>query len=122
MLAMSRILFEFQEDEVLRDYCMCNDPAYGCRARLACPFSSVRPGSPKADFNTKMSSVRESVEWSFGLIKGQWGYINYDKKIKLWLTAVLLTNCRTCLEPTGTPISKNFSVNPPSIDTNLPLD
>ena len=30
-----------------------------------------------------MSSVRESVEWSFGLIKGLWGYINFDKKMKV---------------------------------------
>ncbi|OQR80478.1 hypothetical protein ACHHYP_17515 [Achlya hypogyna] len=79
MLAMSRILFEFQQDEVLRDYCMYGDPAYGCRAGLACPFPNVRPGSPEAAFYTKMSSVRESVEWFFGLIKGIWGYINYDK-------------------------------------------
>ncbi|OQR99312.1 hypothetical protein ACHHYP_07073 [Achlya hypogyna] len=111
MLATSRILVEFQKDNVLRNYCVYGDPAYGCYAGLSCPNSNAQPGF-------------QSPTPSFGLVKSVWGYINHDKKVKLRqypLVAVLLTNCHTYLKPTGNQISKYFGVNPPSMTTYLPL-
>ncbi|ETV79636.1 hypothetical protein H257_06893 [Aphanomyces astaci] len=70
MLSMSRILDRMKEDGVLSRYCLYGYPAYGCHQCLSCPFPCAIPGSFEAIFNSSMSSVRETVEWSFHLVKG----------------------------------------------------
>ncbi|KAF0742647.1 hypothetical protein Ae201684_002350 [Aphanomyces euteiches] len=88
---------------------------------------SEMPGSPEAAFNAVMSSVRESVEWSFHIIKSLWGYVSVDKKMKVrnspvgmfWLVAALLTNCNSCLKPQGNQISMYFGLRPPTLEEYL---
>ncbi|KAH9111203.1 hypothetical protein AeMF1_014218 [Aphanomyces euteiches] len=127
VLSMSRILDRMMDDPVLKNYCLYGDPAYGCRQCLSCPFANAPTGSFQAVFNSSMSCVRESVEWSFHIVKSLWGFVSYDKKMKVrnspigmfWLVATLLTNCNTCMKAQGNQISTYFDVKPPSIDEYL---
>jgi hypothetical protein len=127
MLSMSRILDILQNHPVFRHYCMYGDPAYGCRDCICCPFPLAELDSFEAEFNSSMSSVRESVEWSFHLIKSQWAFVNWDRKMKvrnspigmIWLVATLLTNCLTCTKPRGNQISMYFSMYPPTVEEYL---
>ncbi|ETV67009.1 hypothetical protein H257_16701 [Aphanomyces astaci] len=57
-------------------------------------------GSPEAEFNLCMSSVRESVEWSFHIIKSLSSFVSYDKKMK----------------PHGNQISMYFGLQPPDLN------
>jgi hypothetical protein len=74
-----------------------------------------------------MSSVRESVEWSFGRLKVLWPTLAYEKKQKVrqatigrsFLVGCLLSNCHCCLQPSGNQISMFFGLNPPSIEEYL---
>ncbi|KAH9112469.1 hypothetical protein AeMF1_013204 [Aphanomyces euteiches] len=127
VLSMSRMLDIFRAHEILQDYCIYGDPAYGCQQCLSSPFRNAQAGSPEAAFNAAMSSVRESVEWSFHIIKSLWGYVSVDKKMKVrnspvgmfWLVAALLTNCNTCLKPQGNQISMYFGLRPPTLEEYL---
>ncbi|ETV65280.1 hypothetical protein H257_17989 [Aphanomyces astaci] len=103
MLSMSCLLDRFKANPVLARFCLYGDPAYGCRQCLSCPFANAMPGTFETVFNSSMSSVRESVEWSFHLVKGLWSYVSYDKKMK----------------PDGNQISMYFDVKPPSLDEYL---
>ncbi|KAF0724850.1 hypothetical protein Ae201684P_020504 [Aphanomyces euteiches] len=127
VLSMSRIMNTIQGNTSLKHYCLYGDPAYGCQPCLACPFPNAAPGSLQATFNSSMSAVRESVEWSFHIVKSLWSHVSFDKKMKvrncpvgmLWLVATLLTNCHTCLKPHGNQVSLYFSLLPPTLDEYL---
>ncbi|OWY96904.1 hypothetical protein PHMEG_00032709 [Phytophthora megakarya] len=80
-----------------------------------------------SEFNSNMSSVRESVEWGFGRVKDLWEFMNWDKKQRVrqspvglnFYVAILLFNCHTCLQPVGNQISMYFGLMPPTLDTYL---
>ena len=106
MLEVLRSLFSFEGKLIY------GDSAYGCSDLVCCPFTQAEPGSREANFNSAMSSVRESVEWSFGRLKTLWPPVAYDKKQKVrqftigrrFLLAALLTNFHCCLQPNGNQI------------------
>jgi hypothetical protein len=116
MLAESRLLqrLETHPAKIFDGKCIYGDPAFGCSEYVCCPYPMSEPGSSEAAFNSDMSSVREAVEWSFGRLKNLWAFLQFDKKQrvrqspigKMWLVAVLLTNCHTCLQPEGNQISQ----------------
>ncbi|KAG6949338.1 hypothetical protein JG687_00014926 [Phytophthora cactorum] len=62
------------------------DPTYGCSRFICCPSIDTSPSV--AAFNRDMSSVRESVEWSFVRVKALWGFLYWDKKSRVRQTAV----------------------------------
>ncbi|KAH9182794.1 hypothetical protein AeNC1_015231 [Aphanomyces euteiches] len=121
MLSMSRELDRMKSNAVLRKFCVYGDPAYGCSECISSPSPHATPGTAQAHFNAAMSSVRESVEWSFNLVKSKWAFVNWDKKMKvraspigkMWLVATLLTNCHTCLQQHDNQISMYFGVDAP---------
>lgn len=124
VLIMSGLLGVFSADtDVFGGKYIYGDPAYGCCEHIVCPFPFTQSGTPRARFNAAMSSVRESVEWSFGRLKSLWGYIAYDKKQKVrqaaigkqFFVATLLTNCHSCLQPRGNQVSMYFGVPPPTL-------
>jgi len=94
-----------------------------------CPFPNPRPGTCQALFNSRMSSVREAVEWGFGRLKTLWPFASSPSKIKvrqapvgkIFLVAVLLTNVHCCLQPLGNQISMYFDLPPPTLDEYLGL-
>ena len=126
LLAMSGLLETLELIPDMKGYLLYGDPAYGCRENLS-SFPNAAHGSHEAEFNSAMSSVRESVEWSFHIIKGLWSFLNWSIKQKVreapigkvWLVATLLTNCHTCLQPSGNQISMYFGCNPPSVEEYL---
>lgn len=107
-------------------YVVYGDPAYGIQSNIISPFRSGQPlTQAEQEFNTAMSSVRVSVEWTFGKIIQLFAFLDFKKNIKVLLQPVgkyyivgtLLTNCHTCLY--GSQTSSFFNVPPPSLETYL---
>jgi hypothetical protein len=81
------------------------DSAYANKAYLWTPFKSARISRDQQEFNTTMSTVRESVEWSFGKLSSIFGFIDFHKNQKVYLQPVakyflvstLLCNAHTCV-------------------------
>ena len=100
------------------------DPAYGVRQNILSPFRGQLTQLEK-EFNTKMSSMRVSVEWCFGKILQQFAFLDFKKNPKILLQPVgkyycvgaLLTNCHTCVY--GSQTSKFFDVSPPTLEVYL---
>jgi hypothetical protein len=77
-------------------------------------------------FNTAMSSVRESVEWGFGMVTNIFQALAFTRKEKLlerplshyYQTEALLVNCRTSMRRTNQ-ISKYFDLQPPTLEEYL---
>lgn len=104
--------------------CIFGDPAYPLTPSLIAPHR----GNLTADeelFNSQMSKVRQSVEWSFGKIATLFAFMDFKKNMKLYLqpvgkcylVAALLTNCHSCLY--GSEVSSYFSVAPPALEAYL---
>jgi hypothetical protein len=68
MLSMSGLLEYMEKDVRFEGKVIYGDPAYGTTDYLCCPFPLATPGSVQAEFNARMSSVREAVEWGFGRV------------------------------------------------------
>lgn len=86
------------------------------------PVQGVRLSAQQVDFNRRMSSLRQGVEFSFQEIIVQFAYIDYFKKQKLLLqpvqihftVAVLLHNAHVCLHRFQ--VSQYFHMNPPPLE------
>ena len=103
---------------------MYGDPAYGVTRSILSPFrGQITPAEQQ--FNTAMSGVRISVEWTFGKIVQLFAYLDFKKNQKLLLQPVgkyyivgaLLTNCHTCLY--GSQTSEYFGLMPPTLEAYL---
>ncbi|TYZ69135.1 hypothetical protein PybrP1_001937, partial [[Pythium] brassicae (nom. inval.)] len=90
---------------------------------LVAPYKSANLSERQCEVNRAMSSVRESVEWSFGRLKTLWAMVDCGKKHKVMLSpvrkivkvAMLLTNCHCCWND-GNQISEFFGVHPLSLE------
>lgn len=83
MLTESRML-EFVEDLMPLDGSNGGDPAYPQSAHLFGGFRNPQPGSPKAEWNTQMSKVREVVEWLFGEIVQNFSYLDFKSNMEIF--------------------------------------
>lgn len=127
MLRLSALLLELQQfsrDDNGAIFYIYGDPAYPLSEYLMCGFKpAVTP--EEMEFNTKMSTVRESVEWGFQKVQMLWGYVDFRRKMKvfqvpvstLYTTATLFTNIHTCLY--GAQTSQYFNLDPPTLDQYL---
>jgi hypothetical protein len=68
MLSMSGLLEYMEKDVRFEGKVIYRDPAYGTSDILCCSFPLATSGSVQAEFNARMSSVREAVEWGFGRV------------------------------------------------------
>ena len=76
-------------------------------------------------FNNKMSSLRISVEWSFGKVATLFAFGNYRQNVKVrlqpagayYLVATIFTNCHTCLY--GSQTNDFFGSSPPQLEEYL---
>lgn len=67
-------------------------------------FKGASLSAQQQEFNSRMSSVREAVEWTFGIMKAMCAFVDFKKKHKIMLspvgkvvhTAMLITNCHSC--------------------------
>lgn len=101
------------------------DPAYPQRSYVRCPFKGVvTPDEHKC--NSRMSSVRVTVEWGFKEVSSRFAALDFVRQEKIrqgpvalkYLVAVFLTNCLTCLDRDNQ-ISQYFNVQPPTLDEYL---
>ena len=97
------------------------DGGYGLNKFTMRPFINPVPGSPEHMFNTKMASLRISVEWGFNWVIQNFKYVEYAKQQKTTLLqptalyytfAVLLANCKAWMRG-GNQISDYFNMDPP---------
>lgn len=106
-------------------YCLYGDPAYPLRPQLITPYQHEPLSAQERQFNCEMSSGRIIVEWGFAKVLQYFSFVDFKKNQKLLLqpiashyfTAVLLSNCHTCLY--GSEASKHFNIQPPSLSDYL---
>ena len=109
-------------------YFIYGDPAYGVLRWIFSGYKGNNLTDNQKAFNTLMSKVRHSVEWTFGRMKMLWGAITYKMQQKIMLQnvgkvvqlAMLLTNCHCC-QNGGNQISSFFNLRPPTLAEYLHL-
>lgn len=102
------------------------DKAYGIRELLMCPYPN-RNGitAEQQEFNARMSQVRIAVEWGFGKVISEFAFLDFRKNQKLllqevakmYMVAVILTNCHSCLY--GNQTAQAFNCNPVELEEYL---
>jgi len=138
LLRESGILQELEEE--LHDdecsYVIYGDPGYSRRPGLQCPvkLDKLTPAESGTcvtlpcyvlEFNRRMSSVRQSVEWKFGDVTSQFQGLELRRLEKCLLSPVahwyklayFFTNCAACFR--GSITTSYFQVLPPTIDDYL---
>lgn len=98
------------------------DPAYGVTRYLISPFKGASLTEKQNLFNSRMSSVRESVEYGFQRIITYCAFLDFKKNLKILLQPVgkmyhvgaLLVNFHACFY--GTQTATFFNVETPSIE------
>ena len=86
-------------------YVIYGDPAYGVSSTILAPYRGSQLTPQQEDFNRAMSSVRVSVEWTFGKVVTNFAYLDFKQSNKVllqpigkyYLVAAILTNCHTRL-------------------------
>jgi nuclease HARBI1 len=129
----ARMLRESGLYEQLETYANCDghpmhlygDPAYPLTSYILSPYKGSQVNNDEAEFNRRMSSVRECVEWGFGKIVSLFAFVDFKKNQKIFLqpigrmyvVAALLTNCHTCIY--GSQTSMFFNCPPPTLENYL---
>lgn len=106
-------------------YVLYGDPAYGLSRNILSPYRGMNLSPQENDFNKAMSSVRVSVEWTFGKLVQYFAFLDFKKNQKIllqpigkyYLVGAILTNCHTCLY--GSTTTTFFGIQPPSLETYL---
>jgi nuclease HARBI1 len=119
------ILTRCANDAHGQSFYLYGDPAYPLSQYLLTPYRGSRLTAEQTEFNRRMSSVRETVEWGFQRILSLWAFLDFKKNQKLYLqlvgtaylVAALLTNCHACLY--NSEIAQFFGMMPPSLETYL---
>lgn len=102
-------------------FVLYGDSAYPIRELLLKPFTGNNLTPQQIHFNSAMSTVRQAVEWGFGKVIREFAFLDFKKnqKInlqeleKMYFTAVLMTNCHTCLY--GSQTGHYFNISPPTL-------
>ena len=128
MYRQSKLEETIREDGRFDRKLIYGDPAYGKNDIIHSPVGgALRNMSPHdRECNRSMSSVRVSVEWSFGQIINYWAYLDYKKEMQIgkfpvgdmFRVATLLTNCITIYNG-GNTNSDFFELAPPTIEDYL---
>jgi len=103
------------------------DKAYIHQPYIMSPYLGYT-NERQAFFNKRMSGARIVVENSFDLTQTLWIFNAFKTQMKvglqpvgnLYLAAILLTNCYTCLR--GNQIGSRFAMRPPSLSEYLQVD
>ena len=114
-----------QRDRNGQRYCLYGDPAYPIRDQLVPPYRGANITPLQQLFNSRMSSVRECVEWEFGHILTQFAFLDFRKNLKVLLQPVgkyyaigtLLSNCVNCIYDSQT--ADYFGLTPPTLQEYL---
>jgi hypothetical protein len=101
------------------------DPAYSINDVIISPYDNAILTPQQQEFNKRMSSCREAVEWGFADIARLWCALDFTPGQRLFLSpvgiqyrvAVLLTNIHICLN--GSQTSLYFRCSPPALEQYL---
>ncbi|XP_054764968.2 uncharacterized protein LOC129271719 [Lytechinus pictus] len=115
-------LERFSHDTDGNVLCIYGDPAYPLRPQLQVPFPTVAITPDQAAFNGAMSTVRISVEWTFGDIINFFKFTDFKKTQriclspcgKMYIVSGIVTNAHTCIYRNIT--SSYFELVPPSLE------
>ncbi|KAL3222644.1 hypothetical protein MRX96_049970 [Rhipicephalus microplus] len=66
-----------------RTYATYGDPAYPLRPLLYKPFGGASLRPLEVNFNKRMSSVRQAVEWGFGRVVADFAFVDFYKGQKM---------------------------------------
>jgi hypothetical protein len=107
------------------NYILYGDPGYSSDDVICAPFKHNITEEEEA-FNTSMSSVRVSVEWSFGYLTNLFGSLDFKRVQRIWLSpvskmylvATILANCITCMRGHNE-VSLKFGLDPPTLEQYL---
>ena len=111
-------------------FCLYGDSAYPTSLHSRSPYSNPARNSSEAEVNSDMARLRISVEWGFKDITNTFRSLLFTPQQNINLTlpalqyavAVLLHNCRVCMNGNGfgaNPTAKYFACPPPSIQSYL---
>lgn len=98
------------------------DPAYGIGAHLLSPYKGPAVTEDQRRWNSKMSKVREAVEWGFREVYANFAFMNFTKNKKIllqpcglyYMVAILMCNAHTILH--NPEIPQYFDCAPPTLD------
>ncbi|KAF0751110.1 hypothetical protein AaE_006504 [Aphanomyces astaci] len=114
--------------DIFGDYLVYGDPAYGVLEWIFSGYKATHLDDKKS-FNSAMSKVRQSVEWSFGIMKKHWSMVGYKMRLNIMLesvgkvimVAMLFSNSHCCYHG-GNQICSYFNLTPPSLEEYLVND
>ena len=89
------------------------------------PFERLQISPHEAEFNNRMSKVREAVEWGFGEAIRVFPFLNFSQNMRIllspvglyYLVAILLCNAHTILHSPLVP--QYFTCPPPTLEEYL---
>lgn len=121
-LVLDSNIKETMEKAPFAEYVLYGDPGYNPTNWMVAPYKGAQVTPAQAAFNAAMSSVRVTVEWSFGRVTSLWRLLDFAPALRVlsspigsyYQVAVLLTNCRTALDGRNE-VSDQFQVKPPSL-------
>lgn len=124
MLFQSGVLRDMQVNAFYNGdpFCIYGDYAYPLSVHIQTPFQGANLTQDQHSYNSRMKTVRVSVEWLFGDIKNYFKFIDWRKVLKIGLSPVgkqflvsgLLQNAKTCLY--GNITSDFFDLEPPTLE------
>ncbi|KAM7291994.1 uncharacterized protein ISCGN_025280 [Ixodes scapularis] len=108
-----------------RSYVLYGDPAYPIKALIIKPYGVSGATAPQQLFNSRMSTVRQAVEWGFGKIVAEFAFVDFKKNQKIlrqrvarmYKVATILANCHTCTY--GSQVASFFDLAPPTLQEYL---
>lgn len=106
-------------------YYVYGDLGYPLRRYLIVPYKEENLTEAEQSFNSRMSKVRESVEWGFNKVIQLFAFLDFKKNLKMGLQPVgkyyivgtILSNCHTCLY--GSQTADYFNLLPPRLEEYL---
>eukprot|EP00954_Amorphochlora_amoebiformis_P025910 1375993-Amorphochlora_amoeboformis.AAC.1 len=126
MLRKSGLIDQWERDlvgEGGKQYALYGDPVYPLYPFLLSEHRGDGPTPEQAAWNTRMSSVRVSVELGYAVVINYWTAIDFKKikmilevpVAKMYFVAVFLANYHTCLTGDNSIVSK-FGIQPPTVE------
>ena len=133
LFARSGLLDQLREHLPLpgngQPYALYGDAAYPLSLHMQKGYSGANLTAAQQLLNTRMSSVRQAAEWSFGNVMQYFPYLDLKQQQKVELqpvglhykVAALLFNCLTCVKR-GNETSRHFNLDPPGLEEYLQLE
>jgi hypothetical protein len=98
------------------------DPAYSIGPHVMTPFERLQLTDEQAQFNNRMSKVREAVEWGFGEATRVFPFLDFSRNMKIllspvglyYLVGLLFCNAHTILHYPLVP--QYFLCSPPTLE------